>query len=87
MIARMTPHRFDQFINRLRGRAEVDTFPTRYRSNSKGDVVRLAAESGFLVEGLELVEGRPEYLRMVWPTYVLGTFYEKIGRASCRERV
>ena len=29
-IARLTPHRFHQFVNRLRGRAEIDTFPTRY---------------------------------------------------------
>jgi len=81
-IARITPHWFHQFVNRLRGRAEVDTFPTRYRSNSKGDVVRLAAESGFLVEGLELVEGRPEYLRMAWPAYALGACYERLVNSS-----
>jgi SAM-dependent methyltransferase len=49
-IARMTPHGFHQFVNRLRGRAEVDTFPTRYRTNTKGDVQRLAAAAGFTVQ-------------------------------------
>ena len=34
-IARVTPHWFHQFINYLRGRAEVDTFPTLYRANTK----------------------------------------------------
>ena len=29
-IARLTPHHFHQFVNRIRGRAEADTFPTRY---------------------------------------------------------
>ena len=31
-IARLTPHRFHQFVNKIRGRAEADTFPTRYRA-------------------------------------------------------
>jgi len=36
LIARMTPHRFHQFVNRLRGRDEVDTFPTVYRRAERG---------------------------------------------------
>lgn len=77
-IARMTPHAFHQFVNRLRGRSEVDTFPTRYRTNTRGDVEWLAAKAGFVVERIEHIEGRPEYLRMTWPTYVVGTLYERI---------
>ena len=81
-IARLTPHGFHQFVNRLRGRAEVDTYPTRYRTNTKGDVLRLAAESGLKVESVERIEGRPEYLRMFWPTYLLGMFYERLVNSS-----
>lgn len=81
-IARMTPHGFHQFVNRLRGRAEVDTFPTRYRTNTKGDVQRLAAAAGFSVESVERIEGRPEYLRMTWPTYLVGSLYERIVNAT-----
>lgn len=81
-IARLTPHGFHQFVNRLRGRAEVDTFPTRYRTNTKGDVVQLAAESGLVVESIERIEGRPEYLRMIWPTYLLGTLYERLVNST-----
>ena len=77
-IARITPHAFHQFVNRLRGRAEVDTFPTRYRTNTKSDVLRLAAAAGFTVERIERIEGRPEYLRMTWPTYLIGTLYERV---------
>lgn len=76
-IARLTPHGFHQYVNRLRGRAEVDTFPTRYRANCLGDVQRLAADSGLVVDRVERIEGRPEYLRMTWPTYLVGMVYER----------
>jgi SAM-dependent methyltransferase len=82
LIARMTPHRFHQFVNRLRGRAEVDTFPTCYLANSVGAVRRLAASAGFEVDFVERVEGRPEYLRVTWLTYVLGGAYERIVNSS-----
>ena len=81
-IARMTPHWFHAYMNRLRGRAEVDTFPTRYRANSLSDVTRLAAGSGLVLERIERVEGRPEYLRMTWPTYVVGVAYERLVNST-----
>ena len=77
-IARLTPHVFHQFINRIRGRAEVDTFPTRYRANTKSDVTRLAKQSGFSEANISLIEGRPEYLRMTTVTYLIGIFYERL---------
>ena len=77
LIARLTPHRFHRFVNKLRDREEVDTFPTRYRANSRGQVGRLAAASGFGIEQLNLVEGRPEYMRLFCPLYVLGMIYER----------
>jgi SAM-dependent methyltransferase len=81
-IARLTPHGFHQYVNRLRGRAEVDTFPTRYRANCLGDIKRLAAEAGLLVECVERIEGRPEYLRMTWPTYLVGLAYEQLVNSA-----
>jgi SAM-dependent methyltransferase len=81
-IARLTPHGFHQYVNRLRGRAEVDTFPTRYRANCLGDIQRLAAEAGLLVERVERIEGRPEYLRMTWPTYLVGLAYERLVNSA-----
>ena len=77
-IARLTPHRFHQFVNRIRGRAEVDTFPTRYRANTKSDVTRLAHQTGFSVMSVDRVEGRPEYLRMTALTYFCGMLYERL---------
>ena len=34
VIARLTPHRFHQWINGRRGRHHADTFPTRYLANT-----------------------------------------------------
>ena len=82
LIARMTPHRFHQYVNRLRGRAEVDTFPTRYRANTAGAARRLAEQAGFQIDRVERIEGRPEYLRISWPTYLVGVLYERIVNST-----
>lgn len=81
-VARLTPHGFHRFINRLRGRAEVDTFPTLYRANTAARVAQLSAQSGFQVESIIRVEGRPEYLRISPVTYVLGFLYERLVNST-----
>jgi SAM-dependent methyltransferase len=81
-IARLTPHRFHQYVNRLRGREEADTFPTLYRANTVRTVNLLAAASGMCVERLDRIEGRPEYLRMNALTYLFGAGYERLVNAS-----
>jgi SAM-dependent methyltransferase len=81
-IARLTPHWFHQYVNRLRGRPEADTFPTLYRANTKETVMRFAAEAGMRVERLDRIEGRPEYLRMNGLTYLAGAGYERLVNAS-----
>jgi SAM-dependent methyltransferase len=82
LIARFTPHWFHGFVNRLRGRAVVDTFPTKYRANDPDALRQLAAQAGFFVERVELIEGRPEYLRISWPTYLIGLAYERLVNSS-----
>ncbi len=77
-IARFTPHSFHRFINKLRGRAEVDTFPTLYRANTASTVTQLAAQAGFRVERISRIEGRPEYMRITPITYFFGFLYERI---------
>jgi SAM-dependent methyltransferase len=78
LLARLTPQRFHEYVNRLRGRAVVDTFPTLYRANTRADVLRFAGQSGLSVERVELIEGRPEYLRIAWPAYLVGAAYERL---------
>ena len=82
ILARLTPHWFHSFYNRLLGRAEEDTFPTFYRVNSQKKIVCYGEDAGFKVESIELVEGRPEYLRIIWPTYLLGAAYEKVVNST-----
>jgi SAM-dependent methyltransferase len=77
-IARLTPHAFHGFYNRLRGRETVDTFPTYYRANSRSRIGALARRAGMVVRSVEFVEGRPEYLRISPATYLLGYLYERV---------
>ena len=39
-LARLTPHWFHEFYNRVRGRETDDTFPTTYACNSRSDILR-----------------------------------------------
>jgi SAM-dependent methyltransferase len=81
-IARLTPHWFHQYVNRWRGRAEIDTFPTYYRANTCADIARIAERSGLQLEQVDFIEGRPEYLRVAWPTYLLGALYERLVNSA-----
>lgn len=81
LIARLAPHRFHEFINRVRGRPVEDTFPTVYACNSEGDVRRLARDAGFEVVDIQRWEGRPEYLRMNPLLYLAGLAYERLVNA------
>ena len=82
LIARLTPHGFHQWINRKRGRHETDTFPTRYKCNSLGDVRAIADKAGMNEDDIDLIECRPEYLRFTAPTYLIGTAYERLVNAT-----
>lgn len=78
LIARLTPHRFHEFINRIRGRKESDTFPTHYRVNTPEQIQHYAAQAGLQVREISIIEGRPEYLRIHFFTYLFGLLYERI---------
>lgn len=83
-VARLTPTGFHRFVNRLRGRAEADTFPTRYRVNSPAALRRCARAAGLELARAELHESRPEYLRFNAATYLAGWLYERSVNASER---
>jgi SAM-dependent methyltransferase len=80
-LARLMPHGFHELVNRLRGRRAVDTFPTLYRANTPAAIRHLADQTKFDVEELRLIEGRPEYLRILTPTYLVGLAYERLVNA------
>jgi SAM-dependent methyltransferase len=76
--ASITPHSFHRWFNAGRGRDAEDTFPTRYRANTRRDLTKLAKQTNMSLVSCEMIEGRPEYLRRWWPAYLLGTAYERI---------
>ncbi|MDB5618906.1 class I SAM-dependent methyltransferase [Tardiphaga sp.] len=77
-IARITPHWFHAQYNAWRGRSEEDTFPTVYRSNTPDDVARYARSAGLHLGEFELIESRPEYLRIGFIPYLFGIVYERV---------
>lgn len=78
LLARLTPYKFHQFVNRLRGLSSVDTFPTCYRVNTSREVTYYANKSGIKVREILFFEGRPEYLRFASAGYLLGWVYERL---------
>ncbi len=78
LLAQLTPMEFHRWVNRRRGRADEDTFKTRYAANRPAVIRALAARAGFDRVRIELLEGRPEYLRFSPPTYLLGWAWERM---------
>jgi SAM-dependent methyltransferase len=81
LVARLTPHWFHRLFNRLRGLTGEDVFVTRYRVNTRRDLTKAAGQADLDLLGLDYLEGRPEYLRIAAPTYILGMLYERLVNA------
>lgn len=82
LIAQLTPHRFHEFIARAHQRAAEDTFPTLYRANTRAAIRRHASASGLDVEQLRCFEGRPSYLLISAPLFLLRVLYERLVNAT-----
>jgi hypothetical protein len=65
-----------------RGRANADTFPTHYKANTKGTIVKLGRHAGMELSDLRRIEGRPEYCRIHPGLYLCGLVYERIVNSS-----
>jgi SAM-dependent methyltransferase len=79
LIARLVPNRFHAaIVKRTEGRAEEDTFPVAYKTNTPGEVNKLAAEAGLEVEAFDYLSQYPNYLLFSGPLFFLGTCYEKL---------
>lgn len=81
LASSLTPHWFHQLFYRLHQTSPEDVFPTLYRANSRGRLRKLANDEGFQAF-IETIEGRPEYLRLTAPTYLLGIAYERLVNYS-----
>jgi SAM-dependent methyltransferase len=79
LIARLVPNRLHAKVVRLtEGREEEDTFPTEYRTNTRGDVDRLCAQAGLEVQAFAYVSQYPNYLMFNGALFFLGMCFEKL---------
>jgi len=79
LVARLVPNRFHaRIVSRVEGRAEEDTFPTEYRTNTRGDVEQLALGSGLKIESFEYLSQYPNYLMFNGVLFFIGTCFEKL---------
>lgn len=79
LVARLVPNRLHgRIVKAVEGRAEEDTFPTAYKTNTRRDVDRLAAASGLRVESFEYLSQYPNYLMFNGPLFAIGTAFEKL---------
>lgn len=81
LFARLIPNRFHgRIVKVVEGREEEDTFPTAYKTNTRGDVDRLAAAAGLQVDGFEYLSQYPNYLMFNGLLFLIGTAFEKLIR-------
>ena len=79
LVARMVPNRFHaKIIKIVEGRAEEDTFPTAYKTNTRTDVDRLATAAGLKVSSFTYLNQYPNYLMFNSLLFLAGVAYERI---------
>lgn len=79
LVARAIPNRFhSRIVKTVEGRAEEDTFPTAYKTNTRRDVDRLAAAAGLRVEAFEYLSQYPNYLMFNGVLFFAGMCFEKL---------
>jgi SAM-dependent methyltransferase len=78
-FARLVPNRLHgKVVKAVEGRAEEDTFPTAYKTNTPKDVERLAAGCGLRVASFDYLSQYPNYLMFNGPLFAVGMAYEKL---------
>lgn len=79
LAARLIPNRFHaRIVRRVEGRAEEDTFPTAYRTNTRRAVERLARNARLRVESFEYLSQYPNYLLFNGVLFFIGMCFERI---------
>lgn len=78
-VARLVPNRHHaRIVKMVEGRAEEDTFPTAYRTNTRKDVERLASENSMRIVDFQYLSQYPNYLMFNGVLFFLGMCFEKI---------
>jgi SAM-dependent methyltransferase len=74
VLSRLLPHR--GWIARAAGRGEVELFPTLYRCNTRGQLMRALRENGF-TGVVTPVDAEPTYLEFHGLVYWLGVLHQR----------
>ena len=78
-VARLVPNRFHaKVVRAVEGREEEDTFPTAYKTNTRADILRLAAQAHLKVERIDYLSQYPNYLMFSGILFAIGMLYEKL---------
>lgn len=79
MAAQIVPNRFHgRVVKEVEGRAEEDTFPTAYRTNTRSAVDKLAKKANFNIVDFEYLNQYPNYLQFNAALFMLGVCYERL---------
>jgi ubiquinone/menaquinone biosynthesis C-methylase UbiE len=82
LASRFSPLWFHRWFNERRGRSAEDTFPTRYRLNSRRALTRYFTQAGFETVSIDAIEVQPNYLTATAGTFALGIAYERLVNAA-----
>ncbi|MES2715285.1 MAG: methyltransferase domain-containing protein [Pseudomonadota bacterium] len=78
-VARLVPNRFHaKVVAKVEGRPEEDTFPTAYKTNTRGDIERLAAAAQLRVQRIDYLNQYPNYLMFNGLLFALGMAFERL---------
>lgn len=79
LVARLVPNQFHaRIVKKVEGRAEEDTFPTAYLTNTPNDVSQLSGSAGLTVESFEYLSQYPNYLMFNGALFFIGMCFEKL---------
>lgn len=79
LIAKLVPNKFHaKIVKAVEGRAEEDTFPIAYKTNTPNDVRRLSSNAGLQVSNFEYLNQYPNYLMFNGFLFLFGVVYERL---------
>jgi len=81
IVTNLVPNRFHPWIvARTQGRAEIDVFPTAYKTNTHAAVKRWSDAAGFDIASYEYLGQYPAYFMFNGFLFLVATGYEKMIR-------
>jgi SAM-dependent methyltransferase len=79
VITNLIPNRFHPWIvARTQGRAEIDVFPTAYKTNTRASVDKWSRGAGFEVISYDYLGQYPAYFMFNGLLFLIATGYEKV---------